>query len=320
MVTLDNKIRNVGEFKGDLEAGRRNYERATQGLQLIVGEKSQLEEALKGYTEFDNLNLPSEPAATDIRRGDVRFLIGSSTRIKRPAYKEAVTGMENYIDGIVFLLSQKMDISEVFKRGRLAFMSVEKLFEAFSIIVGGVLKAEVVHTISYEVAGELASEKLLDELALREGRNPAALTGENFSNYVRLDRLEPILAAYVTKYEAALSKGQRKPKRVTDVTTRSAYETTKSKAEGPDWAYVVKTLVKVPTDPESIGELNILRDPEISKAEKERKLPHYQLTYVNGGDKILYVSIQSVSQRLQTLKQGPGIEARRLDVKPVEIV
>ncbi len=320
MVTLDDKILNVGTFNGDLKEGRRNYERAKQGSELIITEKSALEKALKEYTGYDDLNLPKDTIETSIRRGDIRFIIKSESRIKRPSYKEAVVGMENYLDGVAFLVAQGTEISGVIQRSKLIFIEVSKLFEAFNIIVGGILNPGVEHTIRYEVTGELAEERPLDELTLRAGRNPEALIEENFVNYVRMDRINPILVAYVSAYDAKLVEGQRKPEKLTPVTTKSAYVTTKSKAEGPDWAYVVKTLVTVPTDPKTVGELNILNDPNLSRIEKGNKLPYYDLTYKRDDPTLLYVSVQSVDQRIQSLKTKTVLEAKRLKVEPIEIV
>ncbi len=321
MVTLDNKISNVRKFRGDLKAGHKDYERAKQGIELIELNKSKLEESLKRYTGFNKLNLPEEPTETPVTKGDITFVILSETRFKKPQYKTAVTGMENYLSGISFLISQKMSISNVFKKGRSTFIAVSKLFEAYDVIVAGIFDPEVKHTISYEAGGELFKEAPLDELVLREGIRPSVLTEENFVNYIRMDKIEPNLVAYIKAYEKELTKGQKKPVKTTPVTAKAAYGTTKSKSEGPDWVYVVKTLITVPTDPENAGELNILNDHSISKAEKERRLPHYRLVYRNADDtQILYVSMQSVSKRIESLKEYKSVEAKRLKVEHKEIV
>ena len=116
MVTIDNIIKNVKkEFDGDLEAGRRNYERAKQGVDLMKEEMSALEERLKEYTGFDSLNLPDEPMTTEIRKGNITFEIRSIKRTKRPAYKEAVIEMERYLNGISFLLSEGRTITGIVK-------------------------------------------------------------------------------------------------------------------------------------------------------------------------------------------------------------
>lgn len=265
--------------------------------------------------------MPKKPENTEIKLGDVKFLIRSAKSTKRPPYKKAVENMETYLDGISFWIYQGMEIEGIFPLGRSTFIGVEKLLGAFNIVVGGILNPGVKHTIKYEAAGKLANEKVLDELVLREIRRYRVLTEQNFADYVRMDRIEPILVTYEEDYTNLLTKGQKKDEKLTPITTRSAYETTKSKSEGSDWGYVVKTLVTVPTDPESEGELNILNNPNISKAEKERIFPYYTLEYIAKKDeRILYVSIQSVFKRIQMLKEEKSIEAKRLIVEPKEIV
>ncbi|MBS3096793.1 hypothetical protein J4480_05115 [Candidatus Woesearchaeota archaeon] len=321
MVTLDNRLVNVGEFNGDKKSGRRNYERALQGKELVKEAKSQLEESLKRQTGFDSLNLPTKPETTTIQIGDMVFSIDSRRSTIRPSYKTAVEGMETYLNGIYLFTLQGMELQFVFPHENQIYIGTGKLLEAFNIFVWGILNTGVKHTIEYEASGKLAEEKPLDELTLREIKKYRALTEENFADYVRMDRIEPILDSYVKAYKKLLGKGQRKRERTTAVTSRSGYKTTESKAEGPDWAYVTKTLVTVPTALDSKGELNILDNVEISKAEKERMFPYYKLMYEEISDsKILTVSIQSIYKRIQTLKEEKSIEAKRLKVEPKEIV
>jgi len=192
--------------------------------------------------------------------------------------------------------------------------------QAYDIIVAGVMKPEVKQTIKYETTGELAEEKPLDEIVLRD-KPSSSLTEDNLATYVRLDRIASNLTAYVKAYEKELAKGQRKPEKTIAVTTRSAYQTTKSTSDGVDWAYVTKSLVSVPTDSKTVGELNIISDASISRAEKEREMPTYKLTYREvRGTKRLYVSIQSVYQRIQDLKFEEKVEAKRVTVAPKEVV
>ncbi len=321
MVTIDNKIYNVGEFKGDLTEGKQDYERAKQGADLVKKEMSALEERLKADTGYSQLEPPEEKTTKDVRRGDVTFNITSIKKIKKPQYKTAVEGMENYLDGIFSLISGGRTITGVVKEGKQTYVSVDRLLEEFDIIVAGVMLPDVKHTIKYDVTGALADEIPLDEIVLKDGRNPSSITEENFANYVRMDRIISNLTDYVKAYEAELSKGQRKKEKLTQVTDEAAYETTKSKATGVDWMYVVTKLITVPTNPKEKGELNILSDDEVSKAEKERQMPTYKLMYREPlGEKKLYVSLQSVYNRIQELKEERTIESKRLKVEPKEVV
>lgn len=321
MVTLDQKVENVGVFKGDLQAGRRDYERAKQGSELLGGWMPQFEGAVKAQTGFNELNLPSDQTTTTIESGLVKFLVDSFTKTKRPKYKAAVEGMENYLKGISVLLSQGRTITGILKEGRSTYIRTDSLLNAFDLIVAGVMELEVKHTITYEVSGALADEGVIDELVLGDPTSAGEVTESNSRKYIRADRLRPVLERYVKAYEKALAKGQRKEKKTKAVTSKSAYTTTRGKSEGPDWAYVVKTLIKVPTDEECVGELNALADEDVSKAEKERQFPWYKLKYMEPrGVQRLYVSIQSVYDRIQSLKEGKTVEADRLQVEPKEIV
>ena len=320
MVTLDDKLVNPGTFDENLKKGRKSYERAKQGSELVEREKSLLEERLKERTGFSSLNLPAEPTETRVSEGDVTFVVRSEATTPRPSYKTAVESMVVYLNGVYYVMHSGAKTPWAFQQGELTFVEIGKLFEDLKIIVNGIFLPGVRHTIIYEISDKLAAEKPLDELVLKEGRNSAAFTPENFATYVRMDRLEPILTAYVEDYEAELAKGQRGKERVTPVTSRSAYETTRTKAKGPNWTYVVKTLITVPTDTKSIGELDVLSDPSLSKAEKERRFPHYDLAYRGEEPRLLYVSVQSVAKRIESLKEGPGIQAKGMKVKSVEIV
>ena len=326
MVTIDGVIRNVGEFEGNLETGQEDYEIAKQGLELIKSEMDILEDRLKLKTGFDKLDLPEEPTSTEVRRGDVNFEVKSHTRTKKPQYKTAVTEMENYLNGISFLLSQGRTITGIVKEGRSTYIAVDKLLEAYELITGGIMIPEVKHTIRYELEGvlsnELETDGVLEEITLRDGRNSAALTEENFANYARMDHIKEDLSTYVKAYEKELAKGQRTGgEKTTAVTSKAAYKTKKSTSNGVDWAYVVSTLITVPTKPDDVGEMNTLADMDISKAEKERQMPEYQLMYKDvRGSKKLYVSTQSVYMRIQELKGDQTIQAKRLIVMPREIV
>lgn len=234
MVTIDNTVQNVGEFTIDrqaeteehaqaLQAGRRDYERAKQGQEVLAEHMTALEETLKHETGFGKGNLPIEPTVTEFALGDVTFSIHSIQRTKRPAYKEAVIRMEDYLSAIGGLVAEGRAVSGVAREGRNLYISVDTLLERYDTIVHEVMKAEVKHTITYD-ASQLAEEKP-HEVTL--AHNPANLTPHNAVNYVRQDQMHDNLAMYVKAYEKALTKGQRKAKKTIGVTSRSAYESKK---------------------------------------------------------------------------------------------
>lgn len=321
MVTIDNCVRNVKGFKGDLRKGRRDYERAKQGIERIKQEKASLDDALKGYTGYNNFNLPQGTGETELRRGEVTFRIKSRRRIKRPQYKTAVTEMENYLKGISFLLDQGRAITGVVKDEGLTYIDACKLLEAYDIIVSGVMIPEVQHTIRYEPAGEIAEEEPLDNIVLKEKRPTRALNADNFANYVRLDRVKEDLSSYVKDYEAELAKGQTKDTKTKAVTSKSAYKTTRKTQAGPNWAYVVMSLVAVPTRDDEEGELNELCDPSYSFDKKQGMFVQYDLLERQvSGEARTYIGIESVYNRIQELKEGKSVRADRLKVEPREVV
>ncbi|MBU0979402.1 MAG: hypothetical protein KJ709_01230 [Nanoarchaeota archaeon] len=313
MVTIDNVIVNVGTFSGDLKTERRDYERAKQGAARIKDELALLEDAIKAETEYDNLHLPHEAMLTGFEVGDVTFEVRSDRRMKRPKYKSAVSEMENYLSGISFLQSRGRTITGVAKEGKSVYISVDKLLEDYGVIVAGVMSPEVKHTISYVAAG-LDTPPQEIELTGSHDLNEA-----NAANYVRMNMLKPVLKQFVKDYEAALAKEEEDG--ITQVNTRAGYKTTTTQSDGVDWGYVVKSIIAVPTHPDELGELNYLADQEMSKAEKERQFPTYRLNYreVRGSTQ-LFISIGSVYQRIQELKQGKTIEAERTKVQHVDLV
>ena len=319
MVTIDDRVQNVPEFNGDLTRGEKNYQRAVQGLDLAKARMGALEDALKAETGYDDLNLPPEVMETTLEAGDATFTVTSHKGKKRPQYKTAVTEMENYLNGIAVIISEGRTITGVVKQGRGTYIRAEALRDQFDIIVAGVMRPGVTHKISYEAKGELADELAVDEVELPQERYAGNLNSENAANYVRMDRILPNLAAFKKAYEKELAKGQKKPEQTTQVKASTAYTTTKSTASGPDWAYVVKTLVTVPTDRNGEGEINILADPEATKTSR-RELPYQVIFREYRGAEEAYVSIQSVYKRIQELKEGPQIEARRLQAQSKEVV
>ena len=320
MVTLDNKVQNVPQFDGDLTRGEKNYQRAQQGLEVVKSRMGALEDTLKAETGYNDVDLPLEVMETTLEVGDVTFLVTSHTGKKRPQYKTAVVEMENYLAGIATMLGEGRTITGVVKQGRGTYVKASALLDQFDIMVAGVMRPGVTHKITYEAAGELADEPAVAELELPQERYAGNLNADNAANYVRMDRLNPNLVAFKKDYEKELAKGQRKPVQTTQVKASTAYTTTKAKAVGPNWAYVVKTMVTVPTDKNGEGELNELADPDGTKTSK-RELPYQVIFRENrGGTEEAYVSIQSVYKRIEGLKEESQIKAKRLQAQSKEVV
>ena len=114
-VTLDKVVKNVGTFGGNLKESRRDYERAKQGIEIISKESEVLEDALKRASGYSEYHLPKESVSVEFVRGDVAFNVKSEKTTKRPQYKSAVIQMENYLNGISFLISEGRIITGVAK-------------------------------------------------------------------------------------------------------------------------------------------------------------------------------------------------------------
>lgn len=318
MTTIDNKVQNIkSEFDGDLARSHLDYERAVQGLEKAEERISVLEEGVKQATGFDNTDLPDGIVMTDLDIGDVHFTVRSETRTKRPQYKTAVERMEGYLTGVGLLIAQGNIVSNVIKDGRTVYIDIDTLLEAYSVIVAGIMKPEVKHTIKYETAGKVGSEGTLDEITLGKTDD---LTPATAAEYVRLDRVTDDLAKFKKEYEAKLKKGK-----TTAVTQSKAYAKEAAEANGVDWAYVVMTLITVTTNPGKIGELNALAEMSEKCVEYKRKqFPHFKIIdtdlYTGEGNDMTYVSLNSIYNRIQQLKAEKTITSDRTQVNGKEII
>ena len=159
MVTIDNYVENVkAPFNGDIQAGRKDYERAVQGLEKVDQRLSILEQAIKNETEYSDVNLPTEPITVTLKTDDVHFDVDCYKSTKRPAYKGVVESMEKYLSGIALLVVQRKEVEGVIKRGKDAYIEVDTLLEAYEIIVAGFMKPETKLTIKYKTIGTLDKE------------------------------------------------------------------------------------------------------------------------------------------------------------------
>ncbi len=321
MVTIDKIVQNVGKFDGKVE-NHRMYERAKENIVVLNADEGtkKLEQTLKMNTRYNDFNLPRVPEDYNIGLGDVTFNVRSETTTKRPQYKTAVNQMENYISGIMLLLSSDRVITGVAKEEGQWCISAEKLLEQYELIIAGVKSPGIKQTITYETTGLMAQENVPQELHLAIESN-GNLTADNFRNYVRKDRLLEVSEKYVKAYEKALGK-EKKVAGIVSVNSRKGYKEESIKTEGTNWAYVAKTLVNDSfEDDDTMGELNILANPDISVKAKRKELPFYDLFVRQPyGEKTIYVGLESVYHRIQDLKDEKTITANRTTYVPKEIV
>jgi len=320
MVTIDNVIENVGEFKGNIETERRNYERAKQGSPMLEVEKKKLEDHLKSWTGFDEWNFPIGVVPQDITRGDVTFLVKSHSTTKRPKYKTAASELENYLYALnAFALRNEARPGLIVEAKR-AYILVDILLGRAEEIVQGIIKSIPEHEISYEARREFATEKAPENFTVDKERK-YRLKAEDFADYVRMDRIHGILEKFKKAYEKTLRK-EKTGEKVAAITTRTGYKQESVEAEGADWAYVVQTLISTPTmDDQDEGELERLADPGVSLADKQEDMPDYllQRKTINGVTG-LYVGVLSVYDRIQMLKGEETIKSRREKLILTEVV
>jgi hypothetical protein len=321
-VTLDKVVQNVGTFKGDIKEQRRDYERAKQGVELLDNDlsKEKLEDALRRASEYSEFNIPTAPVDTEIVRGDVSFNVRSEATTKRPQYKTAVTGIENYINGTHFLVNNGHTITGVVKEGNKWYVATDTLLEHCEIMLASIMIPDIKQTITYILSGDLSAEPTPKTIDLGSQKSSRALNAENFANYARRDRLRQDLSKFVESYELALSQEEKTGEGIVQVNTRAGYKEEKIKSKGANWAYVAKTLIRI-KEKDDEGELNMLADSETSLASKKRELPFYDLRTrdVRGSEKV-YVSLQSVYDRIQDLKEQEVIKSSRSKIKAQEIV
>lgn len=321
MVTIDKIVQNIGKFDGKVE-NHRMYERAKENILALKEDKGtlKLEQTLKMNTGYNEFNLPREPQDYNISLGDVIFNVRSETTTKRPQYKTAVTQMENYISGIMLLLSSDRIITGVAKEEGKWCISADTLLEQYELIIAGVKSPGIKQTIKYEVSGLMVQENIPQDMHLSVENN-GNLTVDNFRNYVRKDKLLEVSEKYIKAYERALGK-EKKIAGIIPVNSRKGYKEENTKAEGTNWAYVAKSLVNDSFDSDdTMGELNILADPNISIKEKRKSLPDYDL-FIRApyGEKKLYIGLESVYHRIQGLKDEKVITSDRTKYISKEIV
>jgi hypothetical protein len=320
-VTLDRVLKSIQQYSGDQTRDQIYYEIARQGLPIAEEQMEITKEALKAETGFDEMNLPEGIEYTLISKGDVVVSIKSSQATKKPSYKSAVTEWEHYLIGTQRRVSRGVATVGIAKEKSVYMISAEKLLDEFYTIVEANRFPGVRHTIDFDVKGNLATEQLPDELETK-GRKGFVITDRSLADYVRMERFKAVYENFMQQYESELTPGKPGMKLVSE---EQGYNVEKTKAQGPDWYNVVRSMVSIEDlskgkktkksadrEPDVEGELNILADHSISLAEKRRMFDNYDLMYrESNGERKVYVSLQSVYDRLQTLKDSDTITAKR---------
>jgi len=324
----------VGVFSGDLAKDRIKYERAQNNVEQLIEEISPLEKALCEATGFNKFNLPPQgvhekkiPENDDV---DVQFLLDTHARTKTPSYKNVVSGMKGYLNGILFIVSQGSAITGVRKENDMYYMSVNKVKEAFDIIVGGELESTLEYNIKYIISGPLAKEKTLKRLVIEE-KDRSILDQDNFSFYVRAQRILNDDSEFIDAYESKIKEKvpKEKEKKTVQVSGTRGYTAKKTKRIIPPYGNAVRILVNVPVDSHPrekgemipVGELNQLIDANINYEDKVEMFQHYDLIERDVRNKpVLFVSIKSIYNRLDNLLGIDPTETESYRITPKEII
>jgi hypothetical protein len=323
MVTLDNIVQAVPTFNGDLDAQQRDYERARQQLDRIADAIESFELAVKKATGFNKLNLPGEKAKKIFSLGDVAIEVTSWNAVPRPQYKEVVEDFEGWLYGINQLVVSGRTITGVAKResGGIPYIETVKLRDDFDTIMEKRFLPDVKHELFLAATGDTADQlNRMAEARFELPEYPGLINQGNASKYALMKAIQTSLGEFVEAYEAALKeRTERKKEAVVEVSPGVGYTVKKKTAKGPSWATIVKTLMIVKTDKKSIGEINTLADPSVS-FERKQELP-YDLWNRDFDNTVrLYVSIPSVCTRIDELKEGKPIVAKRTSYARTDIV
>ncbi len=221
--------------------------------------------------------------------------------------------MENYLRGIQALLFEPRAVTGVAKENDQMFVRVDKLLDFYENIIVSAILPEVANTVKYATEGALTDEGVVSEVEKPE--DISALTEENAVAYVRMDRMKKGLTRFSKDYEAELPAEEGYETTV-QVTESAAYKTSVQTKNVTDWKTVVGTMVTLPHQEGEEGELNYLVDEDVSLAQKARDHPEFDLMYRHPhGVQTLYVSVESVYNRIQELKVEGTEQSNHLEVQ-----
>jgi hypothetical protein len=322
MVTLDKILKDVGTFEGSVRKERKKYETALQGIELAEEEIPKFEELLEAQTGYDDVNLPQGVQTTPITQGDITFKINSYESTKRPSYKGAVESVQTILRGFTilapFMPQEMQDSFRIKKHQKTYFMEAQLMHILFDIIAEGYTHPGTTHTISYEVP----QDHTIDEIVNLQKKDGWGMTKKDFQDYISTKHILSNLKKYAADYEKKLGTRKRKTSKVN---TRVAAKKSGGTASGPDWTYVMKTLIQV-RDEEPLGELDIIVDPDVPFTKKREMFPYYDLVRYKpkleeaSSSQHVYLSLIRVIDRIERLKNKKAILSNRAKIDLIEIV
>ncbi len=316
VIKMTQEILGVKEYAG-MKESRMDYERAKQNAPLLKSEIIEpFEQMLRTHyanaTGFDEYSLPFAITKIGLSLGDgIGFDLRGETRTKKPAYKEIVKDMEGYIEGINFLLSRGRTITGVMKHNNKPFVNVEKLRDDYDVKVAAHISPEFKFTIDYRFQPDETSSILVPTRMGLDART-AVLYANAVSMYDSMARLQKSFEQDSNDEQFAMGEPVR-------VTKKKAYDASEKTREGPRWSYVVQTLVTVPVKNAPTGELDDLLNAEGSIHKLRRDFSQYKL--MEHPDRAeVFVSLKSVYDRIQGLKNSDSVSATVISVAQQEVL
>jgi hypothetical protein len=333
MVTLNNQIKQVTTFRGDLKEQRLEYETAKQGLANLEYACNQFVESIKGACDTANnynlLNMPKETTNTKMKIGEVDFTILSWSDTRRPSYQGIVSSWVTNLDGLVLAANEGKAITGMPKHDDKYWLETVWARNYLFIPVCKSIQPVIAHEVVYD-APQLVEAAKNPELVIDLGNDLKELNllkPKNALNYVLMREIRSDLECFVKNYEDKLNSklGKRKEDTV-PISETDAYEVRKIKSKGPNWPQVVKRMILVPTDKKCVGELDILADVNLSLTDRmemkleDGKLKNLYTLWVPEGKASLYLSIPSIINRIDELKEEDPVKSKRLTVENKDIV
>jgi len=315
MSRLESKIKNIRPFNEELGgSSRRDYRRAVKHIPKLEEIIDFMNQILKDKPGYNAANRPKKPVNNNYPAENVLFNVKTESTTKKSPYKNIVMRMEDYLVGIISLLEGGRTITGIIKENGEPFMTVESLKQEYDIIVAGIFEPEIKQTITYSTAGALGKEKSLSQLIIpKKIPSPLARGGEEL--YIRINRILADMLEFKEKYENKLTKGLVEEEKTAQISSTQTYDIKKIKRKGPNWPYIVKTLVTVPIKKAPIGEIDKIVQLNLKQARKQ--FPYYNFTERKAA---LYISIPSVNKRIQNLKLQRPVKATVVNIKPGEIL
>ena len=255
--------------------------------------------------------------ADNVKLADIK----GELRYKKTPYKAVAEGMEAHLLGITFHFNRgRWMTPDLTRRGNEPYVHAEKLIDDFAIEMAGHLSPAVECNITPAIEWKEPKETLIiPQNADRE------ISANSLRLLMQINYALPLEEAYLKKFRKTAAEGASKNGvNVTEVNSRKAVEGGSVERETTDWANVVRSLIPAPMenhDREWDPELPYLADSSKWFGPRAKEiLAHYELSDWKPGEKKgMYVSVRSIYERIQQLKEEGAGKAKEhyAELKPV---